>query len=312
MWQFVSENRTMKRLVLTAAALLAGAGVASAQSGSLYTSGSVQYDYLTSNGSDLSFAYADFALGFGFGGVSSLPMGFELGVLGIAADGGGPVSSEIALFPTFWVDTSVGRFSAGVPRSAFGSAIQLPRMGGSKYASLLFAPALNMTDFLPLIGNINSYGLRFDGAIGSLDAGLSVHGFTDTGSDATSVTGFIGRDYGALDFVVGFESISSSGSSQQTYAAQIGYDVGLYGARLTLADTSLSSDMLALVDAFYRPIDWLTLNASYATVGGSNDFYGINAEASFLKNGYAGIGYLSDFGGSDGITSVYVGWKLNY
>jgi hypothetical protein len=313
MRHIVTENRPMKHAALTAALVLAAATAASAQSNNLYTRGSVQYDYLSSNGSDVSFAYADLAIGFGFGGGSSLPMGFELGVLGIASDSGGPFDNRAALFPTFWVDTSVGRFSVGAPRSAVGSAIQIPRFGGSRYLSLIFGEAIGVTDFVQVYGEAHSYGARFDGFIGGFDAGLSVHQFTGTASDATSVTGYFGRDYGALDFTVGFEAINTGSTDLRNYLAQVGYDAGQFGGHLTLVDANLSSDLLVLVDAFYKPLDWLTLNAGYGTAGSSDDFYSVNAEVSFLKNGYAGVGYLDGFGGGgNGVTSAYVGWKLNY
>jgi hypothetical protein len=303
----------MNRTATAIAILLAGATAASAQSNNLYTSGSIQYDYLSSNGSDVSFAYADFAVGFGFGGGSSLPMGFELGVLGIASDSGGPFDSRAALFPTFWVDTAMGRFSVGAPRSAVSSAIQIPRFGGSRYVSLLLSSTIGVTDFVQLVGEAHSYGARFDGSIGGFDAGLSVHQFTEGASDATSVTGYFGRDYGALDFALGFEAINTGSSDFQTYVAQVGYDAGQFGGHLTLADSSSSSEVIVMVDAFYKPIDWLTLNAGYLGTGSSSELYSVNAEASFMKNGYAGIGYIDSLGGSgSGITTAYVGWKLNY
>jgi hypothetical protein len=306
----------MKRVALTAALVLAGAGVATAQSSGLYTSGYVQHDYLNPSGSssDANFSSADFVVGYGFGGAGSLPMGVELGVLAFAIDSGGPAQTKHALFPTFWVDTSVGRFSVGAPRSAVGSAIRIPRIGGTAYLPLMISISLAQTDYVPLMGgNIHSYGVRYDGSVGGFDAGLSLHGFTGSASDAHSLTGVIGRDYGAFSFAVGFDALQTPSYSEQTYLAQLGYDAGRYGGHLTLAANSDSNDLLTVADVFYKPIDWLTLNASYLNSSGSDDLYGLNAEVSFLKNGYAGVGYIDGFGGgSDYLTTVYAGWKLNY
>ncbi len=303
----------MKRAALLTTALLAGAGNAQAQSSGFYTDGFVEYGYLTGDGDEISMGYADFSLGFGFGGGSSLPMGFDLGVLGGVIDGFGPSDSEFVLFPTVWLDTSVGRFSIGTPRSAIGSAFDLPNLGGSNILKVELNAFVNITDYVPLLSGVNSYGARFDGNFGGFDTGLSVHGFTGVGSDSTSITGFVGRDYGAIDWVIGVESFSFSGISRQSYFAQVGYDVDQCGGSLTLIDGDMTPNLLVVLGGFYKPLDWLTLNATYINFGSSNDTIGVSAEASFLKNGYAGIGYLDSIGGGgSGITTAYVGWKLNY
>ncbi|MDP3861625.1 MAG: hypothetical protein Q8Q63_08580, partial [Phaeovulum sp.] len=183
----------MKRAALILTMLLAGAGAVSAQVGSssFYSNGSLQYEYLgNTSGASQTFATADFNVGMGFGGISSAPMGFELGVFSFAGDSG----ERYVLFPTLWMDSAYGRFSVGAPRSALGSALSFPNIGGSSILSLELRSIANLTDFVVLDeSDVRSFGARFDGAVGSLDAGLSVHGFTGSGEGDYSVTGVVGR-----------------------------------------------------------------------------------------------------------------------
>ncbi|WP_372837946.1 hypothetical protein [Phaeovulum sp.] len=301
----------MKHLALATSILLAGATSAQAQSGGVYTSGLIEYSYNAT--SDISIAYADFSLGFEFGS-DDLPMGFDLGILGFANDGGGSISSYSSLYPTFWVDTSIGRFSIGVPRSALGSKIDLPAIGSTTMLDLMYGYFIKLTDYLPLVTDVDSYGARFDGAFGGFEAGISVHDLSNAVGSATTVTGYISRDFGAFDFTLGFEDVDQSPISQRSYFAQIGYDVGTYGGHLTVIDPSVltAPGVMVMLDGFYKPNDWLKLSAAYASQEGASDLYSVNAEASFLKNGYAGIGLWEASGGTGSNTTLYVGWKLDY
>ncbi len=305
----------MKKTVLSMVALLAGSGAAFAQSGGsspLYANGFVQYEYL-SGADEVDFWFGDFALGLrgAFGGT---PVGFDLGVLAVGSTQ--EDFSTSALFPTVWAETAYGKFSLGRPRSAMASRIKVPPIAGTYYFTDDIQVAFNFTDMAVLQGGVDSYGLRYDGNFNGFDVGLSWHhlegiGGKGMGGNGTSLTGFVGRDYGAFDFAVGFEHLQGEGNSETTYVATLGYDVGTYGARVSLGDSFLMPDSAYSVEAFYRPLDWLKVTASYGNYA-SAAVYGANAEASFLKNGYAGIGYFDGDGFSSGITTAYVGWKLNY
>ncbi|MDP2062555.1 MAG: hypothetical protein Q8J98_05550 [Phaeovulum sp.] len=301
----------MKTMAVAALAVLAGSGAAFSQgvgSSPVYANGMIQYEYLGQGGDWVDFGYGDLALGLR-GNLGNKTVGLELGVVAIGSSEGS--FSRSALFPTVWVETSFGKFSAGVPRSAMASRIKVPTIAGTYYFTDFYQLAFNFTDMALLQGGVDSYGVRYDGAFGGFDVGLSAHHLSSGSGSGTSITGFVGRDYGALDFAVGFEHLQGDSSSETTYTATLGYDVGLYGARLTLGDSFMMADSAYSLEAFYRPLDWLKVKASYGNYAGSS-IYGVNAEASFLKNGYVGVGYFDspDFG--EGFATAYAGWKLNY
>ncbi|MBW6506275.1 MAG: hypothetical protein K0B00_05915 [Rhodobacteraceae bacterium] len=301
----------MKTTVLAMAALIAGSGTAFAQSGDtspVYANGFVQYEYLSDSSDGVDFGFGDFAVGLqgAFGGNK---VGFDLGVIAV-----GSIQedfSESALFPTFWTETSFGKFSIGRPRSAMASRIKVPPIAGTYYYTDFIQMAFNVTDMAVLQASAESYGLRYDGSFSGYDVGLSWHHLEGVGGSGTSLTGFVARDYGAFDFALGFEHLQGNGTNETTYVATLGYDVGTYGARLSLGDSFIMPDSAYSVEAFYRPLDWLKVTASYGNYA-SNVVYGANAEVSFLQNGYAGVGYFDGDGFPSGFTTAYVGWKLNY
>lgn len=300
----------MKRLAFTLAALLASTGAAAAQSNGFYGTGSIQYEYLLpGDGSTHKLGATDLTIGTAFGGGGSAEFGVELGAMWFMNE---TSLNEYVLFPTLWMDSAYGRFSIGAPRSAAGSAISFPRIGGSNAVLLEFRYITDITDYIALDSDSRSYGVRYDGQLGSFDAGLSLHGFTGAIEGYHSVTGSVGRDYGAFEFALAFESVSGPSESFTTYIGKLGYDAGRYGAHLTVASGDRFPDTISVADAFYRPLGWLTLEATVANFGGSENLYGASAEASFLDNAYAGVGILDKAGSGDPAYTAYVGWKLNY
>ena len=130
-----------KKLALSLAAFTMAA---SAQAQSIpegfYIRGNVQAEYLSGGGTDLAAGAVDFVLGYKASGLSSLPVGVEIGVYKFSSDG---VSFDAAITPVVFFDSQIGRFSAGVPRPALDDYIMQPLYANSVYWDLLLTTVFN-------------------------------------------------------------------------------------------------------------------------------------------------------------------------
>lgn len=301
----------MKRLGYSLLTLLVSTTLASAQSlgGAGYVSGEVQFEYLwVSGGSSGDLTRADVTLGLDFGGISAGRFGAELGLKGYFSIEGS--LAQYALFPTLWYEGGFGRLSVGMPRSPMADRIPLPKFGGSYFSHGYTEMFFNYTEALPMFGDVDTYGIRYDAKLGGFDLGVSLHHLPDI--DENMVVAALARDYGAFDFAIGIEADAGNPTVNNNITATLGYDVGRWGARLTLGRTASGGDGFGYaLDAFYRPTDALKLEATYANYdfAGIGSVYGVNAEYAVLDNAVLGAGYMTGDAFDDTV-GVYFRWNL--
>lgn len=301
----------MKTPCYSVIALLAGTALASAQSlgGMGYVTGEMQFEYGWANGGSGDLTRADLALGLDFGGVSAGRFGAELGLKGyFSAEGS---NALYALFPTLWYEGGYGRLTVGVPRSAMADRVAMPKFGGSYMTHSFTEMFFNFTEAAQMFHDDIAYGIRYDTVLGGYDLGVSYHHFDQFGVDM--LTAGIARNYGAWDFAIGFEAMTDDIADNNNIAATLGYDNGVYGARLTAGQTGMADGFGYALDAFYRPVDKLKLEATYANYdfAGIGSVYGVNAEYAVFDTAVLGAGYVrGDYFGD--IYGVYLRWNLDY
>ncbi len=301
----------MKTISYSLFALLAGTTIAAAQSlgGAGYINGEVQFEYGWANGGSGDLTRADVTLGFEAGDFSLGRFGAEIGLKGYFS-----VESSLdtyALFPVVWVEGNYGRVSIGAPRSAMADRVAMPKFGGSYITHIHTESFFNFSEAQTMFYDRNSYGIRYDTMLGGYDIGVSYHRYPDI--DAGAVTAAVARDFGAFDFAIGFEADADNIGSNNNIAATLGYDVGQYGARLTMGRTTSGGDGFGYaLNAFYRPTDRIKLEATYANYdfAGIGNVYGVNAEYAVLDNAALGIGYMNGDAFSDTV-GIYMRWNLN-
>lgn len=148
-----------------------------------------------------SFYYTDLDIVVAPGAfLSSAALGFALGVEALGSSSG----REHALYPTIFYDTSVGRFSAGIPRSVYDRGYLANELVSGSIRSdfelaLLFSDSFVTVGYLKF-GVDNPLGLRWDHEFGNTKVGASYHVFNEP-TDNRHVLG--------LAFRHEFEAISS-------------------------------------------------------------------------------------------------------
>ncbi len=288
----------------TALAALIGPSPASAQSlpEGMFAEGHASLVRNWGGSSQITFATADFDIGWKPGSGGTIPLGFALGVEAFNSSTSSGSTGKIALYPTLSYEISPAlSLSAGVPR--FVSS----RNGGylesdSPFYSDLFA--LDIRQFFGSIaagsyllnsGSSQPYGLRLDYGNGSLALGASYHHVdSDSGDDADVLALAASHEMAIAGLseariFASFERIQLSGSKLNEY--RIGF-AGKYGpvrGALTLGrfDPSGSSKVTtAELNATWDVSESLSARASVLAIDfptGSSTIYGLGAKYHFNK-----------------------------
>ena len=306
----------------TALAALIGPSPARAQSlpEGMFAEGHASMVRNWGDSSPLTFATADFDIGWRPGSGGTIPLGFALGVEAFNSSTSSGSTGKIALYPTLTYEVSPAlSFSAGVPR--FVSS----RNGGylesdSPFYSDLFALNVRLfygstaaASYLLNSGSIQPYGLRLDYGNGSLALGASYHHIdSDSGDDADVIALAASHEMAIAGLseariFASYERISQeSGGNFMAY--RIGF-AGKYGpvhGALTLGrfdPPSSSKVTTAELNATWDVSEGLSARASVLAIDfptGSSTLYGLGAKYRFNK--WASLqasAYDSDAGGFD-------------
>jgi len=318
----------MKRIILSSVALAALASTASAQD--FYGSGKVQYESL-SFGSDTDLQVFTSDVTIGMSGIGGSGFGAEIGLKAyhfseFDLDDAG--LRERGIFATVYFDSSVGRFSAGLPRAATSSYFTFPAIAGSQFISELGTAITATPDLFNTIID-DAYGLRYDGTFDKLSVAVSYHKADDIlalGVDAEMLTA--AGSYKVNDQVtvaLGLQHLNTSGYSDTALLASAAYDTekwgvkAMYGQALTGgAPLNIDLDTLSL-SGWLKPMDRLTLKADIARLSvdafGSGDSltaYGLNVEYNVWNDLYVGLGVADTNQDTDTITNAYLGYNFSF
>lgn len=300
----------LKKIGLIAAATVyAGAATAQSTPDGFYVGGNVQVEHLSSGGDSDTFGIADITIGYSAAG--NIPIGFELDMYTIQSDGS-------TLDPSFtgsvYYDSSIGRFSIGLPRAALDDYVAAPSFGNNKVYGLNLSLAFGSgTDFfLKLDASDFGYGLRFDGTAGGVNYGISFHDLGD--AVGHTITAGASYDFGEYyTAAVGFEFLDAN-TTETGFVGSLTADYGKYGGMIAVANPVfvLFGDELAIaIEAFYALQDF-EVTAGYTSFGGSDSIYTVSAEYTFMQNGYVGASLMGSDDFNDEIYTIYAGWNLNY
>ena len=300
---------------LAVAAVFLSTGISAAQSlpAGFTLKGRAQADFLFDNGRSSDFQFLDLTFG-ATPAATGGPVGFEVGVKGFR--GGKADFSESLIFATVSYETGFGKFSAGIPRPATSDFFELPRVAGTNIFGALAGVGLTTTEGTAMFGNQNYVGVRYDyGFANGLKFAASYHDFTD--SRTSTFAAAMGYDDGTYDAAFGLEYIDTTGGTDMTYSARFGYDAGQWGAGGMFSEAGIIDTRTLAIDAFYRPMDKVTLSAAWAHFDskskGDSSAFGVSAEYAFWEGAYVGAGLAdSDVPAFDVNANVYLGWKFDY
>lgn len=269
------------------------------------TSGEVELEYLSGDGSDATVIFGDVDLSFGpaSGGTG---FGVDLGIYAIDTD---TLSGEVALFAALSYTTSYGKFSFGIPRSAASAFSRMPDIGGIKLLSItqdqitrgIVAPIYLLADDTPV-------GLRYDGDYGVLKTAVSLHYLSD--SEAKVADFALRYDTGRFFANGALEYVDAPGTSTQSSVhLEIGASAEFYEAGLGYTKGSNFIPDAVMAWASYRPAQPLALTASVIDSDASGAIYGLSGDYTFENSVYlqAGMADSSDF---DPVWDLSLGYKF--
>ncbi len=309
-------------MAATALAALIGPSPARAQSlpEGMFAEGHASLSRIWGGSSPLTFATADFDIGWRPGSGGTIPLGFALGVDAFNSSTAAGSTGKIALYPTLTYEFSPAlSLSAGVPRfvsSRNGGYLPDERPFYSDAFALnirQYFGSIAATSYLLYSASSQPYGLRLDYGNGSLALGASYHHVDSDSGDGADVIALAASHEMAIAGLsearvfASYERISEGGGSDISQY-RIGF-AGQYGpvrGALTLGRTDPSGSSkvtTAELNATWDVSESFSARASVLAIDfptGSNTLYGLGAKYRFNK--WASLqasAYDSDAGGFD-------------
>lgn len=287
----------MKRFAAVPMLLCAGMAspvcAQSAQDG-FYTNGYAELGHFRNSGSGETYGYTETTLGFSDAGSG---FGVELGVDALITD----TDDESAIYGALTYQSSFGKLSFGVPRSAVDAYLQnVPTLGGIvlfKIGQTGFTKRSFVTSSYLLTDDEVPVGLRYDGTFGATNVGASYQRFDDL--DVYDLAG--NYRIGETILTGALEHVASGSQSETRYFLGVESKFGKVSAGLLYSGNVAFNDETA-VEAYakYKPLDQLELTATALnldTGGGSETLYGVAADYTFNKGVYVRAGVVDDLGG---------------
>ncbi|WP_375552365.1 porin [Rhodophyticola porphyridii] len=307
----------MKPLHFLPAAILCLAGVANAQplpwtevdANGFYIDGDAQLTYVDTDtlpigrlfGADLSAGYV--ALG------GPLTWGVDVSLQTLRADQGDPLT---ATWVSLFMETDIGQFAVGAPRPAFDD--YQPRTPFSDQ-SLMGVQAQSLTSSntwrTNLQGDEMPWGVRYDGQIGDLSFGASVHRFNDADITAVGLAARYRFD-DTLSVAAGYEESAEPTRDMQAMFASVDVDYGRYGGQLIYSEIGEVGGMsigAVTASGFFRPIEPLTLSLTLLDISEIDEpYYMVEAEYELGRGAYLSLGAGESLGRQIG--EVAFGWRF--
>ncbi|RMA41386.1 porin [Rhodophyticola porphyridii] len=307
----------MKLLYFLPAVILSLAGMASAQplpwtevdANGFYIDGHAQLTYVDIDmtaidrlfGADLSAGYV--ALG------GPLTWGVDMDIQTFRADSGDPLT---ATWFSLFMETDIGQFAVGAPRPAFDD--YRPRTPFNDL-SLVGAQAQSLTSSnawrTNLQGDEMPWGLRYDGQIGNLSFGASVHRFDDADMTAVGLAARYRFDE-TLSLAAGYEESSEPTRDMRAMFASVDVDYGRYGGQLIYSEIGEVDGMrvsMVTASGFFRPIEPLTLSLTLRDISEIDEpYYMVEAEYELGRGAYLSLGAGELLGRQIG--ELAFGWRF--
>ncbi len=260
-----------------------------------YTNGYAELGHFSTSGNGETYGYTETTLGFSDAGSG---FGVEFGVDALITD----TDDESAIYGALTYQSSIGKLSFGVPRSALDAYLQnVPTPGGliilklgqtgSVKRSFVTTSYLLGDDEVPV-------GLRYDGTFGATNVGASYQKFDDLDVYDLAANYRIGETLltGAL------EHVSSGSQSETRYFLGVESKFGKVTAGMLYSGNVAFNNETALhAYAKYKPLDELELTATALSIdsgSGSDTLYGVSADYSFNQGLYVQAGVVDDLGSS--------------
>jgi len=271
----------------------------------VYIRGSIQAEYLSDGTTNVTAGAADIVLGYKASGVSSLPVGIEVGLYRFGTDS---LSFDTVVTPVVFIDTQFGRFSAGTPRPALDDYIMQSRYANSVYwdLGLVGRSNLSYTDFAHKIIGAESSGVRFDGARGALRYGISAHRFTGLDLFTAAANYTIGQ------FVIAGGIEAAGVAASNGYYGSVHGNFGRFTGSVSVVRPIATSLTYSQVTGTYSTLANLTLEVSHLVVS-TGGFAVTNGSVKYgLPSGtYVGANVLSSAGSSPTF-GVFAGWDFSH
>lgn len=295
----------LKKLIQSFAALLTVASVnAQSMPEGFYIRGNIQAEYLSDGATNLTTGAADFVLGYKASGISSLPVGIEVGVYQFGSDF---ISFDHVITPVLFIDTQFGRFSAGVPRPALDDYIQQSRYANSIYWDFTAAGSFSSSyaDAVHKYIGMDSHGVRFDGARGALRYGISVHriGGLDWLTAAANYTA------GQFVFAGGVEMAETV--PRNGYFASVQANFGQFSGRVSYVESLAVAMNFTEITGTYNPLANLTFEVGHLMFSTGTSFTNGSVKYDLPSGTYIGANVVS-MPGASSLFGIFTGWDFSY
>ena len=298
----------------------------------MYFDGYVEITNLHATGFTEPFGRASLDFGLTPTGGNGLGIGFSLGLDAIHFSDAN--LNETAVYPAVTVALgNNGLLSVGVPRPVLNYGYipedTLAHSAGMKVFMETAGISQSVTSlaylFGPFIfgGDVDVYGLRYDGEFGNTKIGGSYHRIQTGGgggdADAYSVA-FQHRFGGISSFADtmvfgGVESVDTGTNTLTSYSlgVEASSDKLRTGLIFSRSDFTLEIDTINLY-ADYKISDRFSVAGSIMHLengGASANIYGVGLEYQFLNGAYVNANYSDqDLFGSDAFYEVSLGWRF--
>ncbi len=266
---------------------------------------------------DRADAYYRTDIDLGFRPADGTGLGLELGFDSFGEQG----LHANALYPSLSYNSFIGRFSIGNPRSVVERGYG-PTMvfSNSTQVDTLFRLAFGSAVNSGLWQGGDSYGIRYDGALGDALIGASAHRINTAGSDMSSYAlafhtpVFQNRSSTSIAVFGSVERVESGGKGRTGYSLGAEAQMEkLHGAlRYRKSPLAASTELLeGLLDYALNERFKLSLGLAHERSTDATNFYGVGAQYDFLENGYIkGSVVDNSTSGSDPRLDVAVGFRF--
>ncbi len=279
-------------------------------------SGYIEYSDLNGDGFDESFGRmdADFAHHNLIGN-----FGVSLGIDGFYVDG----NSESELYPAITYSFGDHMISAGMTRSALDSGYLPDRqiLGSSLFElELAGISGSFMKQALLLSGSdIDNIGLRWDGAFGNTEVGVSYNSISSSGSPSIDVYAVAVRhdmsglsSAGDLDIFAGYEHIGDTGSSSDAWTIGVEGQVNKFGYGVSFGDSDAFSGEHIRGWVDYDITDRLQVSAEVLSFhdGPDTTLYSLGASYDIWNGFVAEAHYIDDNDGDNRTTELTLRYEF--
>jgi hypothetical protein len=268
-----------------------------------YIRGNIQAEHISDGTTSLNAGAADIVLGYKASGISSLPVGIEVGLYRFGTDS---FSLDTVITPVVFIDTQIGRFSAGVPRPALDDYVLQSRYANSVYWDL-YLGSINssFSDSAQKLIGLDSRGVRFDGALGNVNYGISAHRFTGIDLFTAAANYTIGR----FVFAGGIETANVAVSNG--YYGSVQGNFGQFTGSVSVVRPIATPFNFAQVTGAYSPMANLTLEVSHMMPSTGSPFTSGSVKYGLPSGTYVGANVMS-FTGLTPTFGIFGGWDFSY